>query len=287
MAHIPTTPTPAEDEAQPANTQAPSPRLVPAPAPSFSPGVLFRGRQLLFTLLVLLAALVMVGLGIWQLQRRAQRLASNAHITQRLSEPALTITGPVADPAALEFRRVTVTGTFDYANEIILRNRTRDERPGVHVITPLRISGSDKAVLVDRGWIPYEQTDPQARRAFRGPTTAEVRGIVHASQSPPGGLGPVDPPVGPGRPRLDAWYRIDVPHIQQQTPYPLLPFYIEQSPQPGAPDLPWRSEEDVALDEGPHLSYAIQWFSFATILIVGYTVRAGHVKQPAGKRRQG
>jgi surfeit locus 1 family protein len=93
--------------------------------------------------------------------------------------------------------------------------------------------------------------------------------------------------VGPGRPRLDAWYRIEVSHIQQQTPYPLLRFYVEQSPQPGAPDLPWRSEEDVALDEGPHLSYAIQWFSFATILIVGYTVRAGRVKQPGGTRRQG
>jgi surfeit locus 1 family protein len=196
----------------------------------------------------------------------------------------LAITGPVTDPASLEFRRVTVTGTFDYANEIVLRNRTRDGRPGVHVVTPLRISGSDKAVLVDRGWIPYEQTEPQARRAFRGPATAAVRGIVHASQSQPSGLGPVDPPLGPDRPRLDTWFRIDVSRIQQQTPYSLLPFYVEQSPQPGAPDLPWRNE-DLALDEGPHLSYAIQWFSFATILIVGYAVRAGRVKQPAGKRR--
>ncbi len=221
----------------------------------------------------------MVGLGIWQLQRRTERLARNAHITQRLSEPPLAIAGPVADPAALEFRRVTVSGTFDYANEIVLRNRSRDGRPGVHVVTPLRIAGSDRAVLVDRGWIPYEQTDPEARRVFRGPATATVAGIAHPSTGQPSGLGPVDAPVGPGHPRLDAWFRIDVPHIQQQTPYPLLPFYVEQSPEQGAPDLPWRSE-DLALDEGPHLSYAIQWFSFATILVVGYIVRAARAPIP-------
>lgn len=258
------------------------PQLTPGRGSSFAPGLLFRGRQLMLTGLVLLAAVVMVGLGIWQLRRLAERRTSNAYITQRLAQPPLAISGPVADPSALEFRRVSVSGTFDYAGEIVLRNRSRDGRPGVHVVTPLRLARSDRAVLVDRGWIPYEQTDPQARRAFRGPATATVKGIVHPSAGQPSGLGPVDPPAGPGHPRVDAWFRIDVPHIQQQTLYPLLPFYVEQSPEQAAPDLPWRSE-DLALDEGPHLSYAIQWFSFATILLAGYVVRAARVPAPRSR----
>jgi surfeit locus 1 family protein len=266
-----------EETSGPASVR-PNPHVLPARRTVFSPLALFRGRQLPWTLLVLLAALVMVGLGFWQLQRRAGRLARNAHIREGLAQPPVALTGTVNDPAALEFRHVTVRGVFDYANEILLRNRTRDGRPGYHVVTPLRIAGSDSAVLVDRGWIPYEQADPAARRAFQDHPSAEVYGIAHPSQKQPSSFAPADPPVGANG-RLDAWFRVDVERIQQQTPYKLLPLYVEESPAAGAPDLPWRSE-DLALDEGPHLSYAIQWFSFATILLAGYVVRAGRVVVP-------
>ena len=66
---------------------------------------------------------------------------------------------------------------------------------------------------------------------------------------------------------------MDIDRIQAQIPYPLLPIFIEQSPDPGetAASLPHRSGS-VALDEGPHLGYAIQWFSFAAILLITYAV---------------
>ncbi len=101
--------------------------------------------------------------------------------------------------------------------------------PGVHVIVPLRIAGSDAAVLVDRGWIPYEMSNPEQRKVFQDATGAvEVHGILRRSQPRRSSLSPADPPLGPERPRLDAWYRVEVPRIQEQVPYRLLPVFLEE-----------------------------------------------------------
>jgi surfeit locus 1 family protein len=139
--------------------------------------------------------------------------------------------------------------------------------PGVHLITPLRLSGSGAAVLVDRGWIPLEQSSPEQRRAFAVPGEVVVQGVARLSQQ--NSFGPVDPPLGPDRPRLDAWFRVDIQRIQQQVGYPLLPVFVEQQPAPGDPELP-RRVATTDLGEGPHFGYALQWFAFAIILLGGY-----------------
>ena len=73
----------------------------------------------------------------------------------------------------------------------------------------------------------------------------------------------------PSRLRLDAWFRVNIASIQQQAGYPLLPIFIEQQPAPGDPALP-RRVATADLGEGPHMGYAVQWFAFAIILVVGY-----------------
>src|SRR5215207_8372409 len=130
---------------------------------------LFTGRRLWMTLLVIVGALVLSRLGIWQLDRLAQRRAFNSSLNTRMAQPALQLRDAAMDPATLEYRRVEVRGVYDPTQEIVLRNRALDGAPGVHVLTPLRLSGSDIAVLVDRGWIPLEQADPAARSAFAAP----------------------------------------------------------------------------------------------------------------------
>lgn len=220
------------------------------------------------TLLVIVGALILGRLGIWQLDRLAQRHAFNDSLNTRMAQPALTLAGAATDPDALEYRRVEVRGVYDPAQEIVLRNRELDEVAGVHVLTPLRISGSDAAVLVDRGWIPREQADPARRKALSAPLgEVVVRGIARRSQEDVGG--PKDPPLSAERPRLDAWFRINIDRIQQQIGYPLLPIFIEQQPAIGDPALP-RTVATADLGEGPHIGYAVQWFSFAIILVVGY-----------------
>ena len=246
---------------------------MPLPARKPSP---FRGRWLLATIGVALLCALFLTLGTWQLQRLEQKTASeaNALILARMQEPPLTLSGQPLDPEQANLRRATVRGAYDYSQEIVLRNRTLNEIPGVHVLVPLRIAGSDAAVLVDRGWIPYEMADPDQRAQFRDAVSeVKVSGILQQSQKRPGSIAPADPPLGPDRPRLDAWHRVDIPRIQEQIPYPLLPLYLEEDQAPGEPVRRFpRAAPEITLSEGGHLGYAVQWFAFGGILLGGYVL---------------
>ncbi|HNP70890.1 MAG TPA: SURF1 family protein [Kouleothrix sp.] len=232
---------------------------------------LFRGRRLWATLAVVAGALILARLGIWQLDRLAQRRAVNAAIGARRAEPAAQLNTALAQDATQEYRRVELRGVFDSAQEIVQRNRTLDGAPGVHVLTPLRFTdaqGHQLAVLVDRGWLPQSMAGPAERAAYAAPGgQVALLGQIRRSQEDFGG--PSDPPLSAERPRLDAWFHVDPQRVAQQTGYPLLPVFIEQLPAAGDPALPKR-DPLTDLGEGPHLGYAIQWFAFAVILLVGY-----------------
>jgi surfeit locus 1 family protein len=219
------------------------------------------------TLGVIVILLGLIRLGMWQLDRLEQRRATNALITSRLDLPALSLTGQPLDAVANEYRTVVVTGTYDHSQEVVLRNRSRAGVPGMDLLTPLRIQGSDQSVLVDRGWVPLLEATPERRAQFAVSGTVTVRGIVRPAQVQLSSWGPQD--RQPANGRLDSWFRADVARIDSQVPYALMPFYIEQLPVPDAPDLP-HPQPNIELNEGPHLSYAAQWFSFATILVCGY-----------------
>jgi surfeit locus 1 family protein len=233
--------------------------------------LLFTGRRLWTTLLVIALAALCVRLGFWQLDRLAQRRAQNALINARMNQPAQAIDGAGVDLEDMDYRRVELRGVYDSAHEVILRNRALEGVPGVHVLTPLRLSqgaGAPAAVLVDRGWLPLELAAPEERRAYAAPPgEVVVTGLARRSQA--GAGGPPDPALPAGQTRRDAWFRVDIGQIEQQTGYALLPFFVEQTPAPGDPDLPRRTPP-TDLGEGSHLSYTIQWFSFAAILLIGY-----------------
>lgn len=226
-------------------------------------------RSILLAILVLAAASVMIGLGVWQLDRWRQRRAINAEIQSRLAQAPVDLSEPLAgDPAGLEYRPAVVSGSFDYSQEIVLRNRSYNGAPGVHVLTPLKIAGLDQAVLVDRGWVPLDRSSPEGRTAFQPAGPVEVRGIIRRSKPRPYSFLPADPTASPGAPRVDEWYWPDLERIQAQMPYPLLPVYIEQGPENPEQGLPIAGYS-LDLSEGPHLGYALQWFSFAAILLIG------------------
>lgn len=228
------------------------------------------GPGLLLIVGLVILAPAMVSLGLWQLARLGERRALNAQIGARLDLPPLALTGvPLTNTAELDYRRVTARGVYDFANEIILRNRAYQEAPGVHVLTPLRIADGHAAVLVDRGWIPYDQAAPEVRAAYQTPAgEVEVRGLARLSQPRASPLLPADPTRGPGQPRLDAWFWVDLNQIQSQLTYSLLPVFIELEAEPDKAQLPVPGYE-VDLTDGPHLSYAFQWFAFAAIAVVG------------------
>ena len=252
-------------------------------------GTLFRGRWALMTLLVLALSAMMIALGFWQLGRLTGRRAANAAIERQLAQPPLPLTAATAqglDPKDLAFRRVTVRGAWDYESEIVVRYTSYNGQAGVQVLTPLRLAGGNgEAVLVDRGWIPYQQAEREGRRPFQTEAGAvvEVQGLIHQTQSP----GAADARAAQGGERLDAWSRVDLPAIGRQLPYPLLPFYVERLPAPdGSPGPPFPRGLPERGD-GSHLSYMLQWWAFTVILLVGYLAVVARATDPRAARATG
>ena len=164
------------------------------------------------------------------------------------------------------------TGTWDYDNQIVLSNQTREDgAPGVTVVTPL-VMDDGRAVLVARGGCPISISTPEHWSEYTEPPGEPVVGLIQESQRLPNGAVPTPPPT----PQVE-WYNLTIEAIQPQMPYQLLPVFILQLPEAGrAYDaLPYR-KEPLALDEGSHFSYAIQWFMFAMILGVGYVFYIRH-----------
>ena len=231
-------------------------------------GKLFNRRWWWTTLLVIAGVAVLIRLGFWQLDRLDQRRAFNQRVAERWRETPFDVYHNMIpdDLTQLEYRRVQATGEWDYANQILLTNQSRaDGSPGVTLVTPL-VLDDGRAVLVARGWIPYNQSAAEFWPDYAEPAGAPVVGLIQESQRLPNGEVPTPPPA----PQVE-WYRLAIEAIQPQMPYALLPVFILQLPEDDRPydALPFR-EEPLALDEGSHFSYAIQWFMFALILGVGY-----------------
>lgn len=214
--------------------------------------------------LALVVAGVCVRLGFWQLDRLHGRRDVNARIRVGLTQAARPLSELLAEhPAtALGFRQVAVTGTYDTADEVILYGRTLDGRNGNHVLTPLKPSDGGPFVIVDRGWVPFEMDTPPVTAASPPSGTVTVTGALFPPDAS-GGDVLTSPTVS----------RVDLTQIAATLGEDVLPMYVllaEQDPaQPNGLPRPAPLPE---LTEGPHLSYAIQWFAFATIAIVGLAV---------------
>lgn len=230
-------------------------------------------RWLITHSIVLLALTVLISFGRWQLDRLEQRRTLNANVMQALDQPPTILDGSMIEPTDFHLRRVRVTGTFDNEANIIIRNQQFENQSGVDVVTPLRIAGSDRAVLVNRGWIPRGNVDPppESRRVYDVEGEVTIEGIAYRTETRPNRFAPLDPTPAAGKTRLDAWFRVDIERLQQQLPYPLLPIFVEQTAPTDPDNLP-RQTAGIDLSEGPHLSYALQWFSFAVILAVTYVL---------------
>ena len=243
-------------------------------------------RQWLFAALIVVVAAVCVRLGFWQLDRLAQRRATNARIEARMAADPFRLTGANVSLPDIEYRHVVAQGAFDPAHSIVLANRARNDEPGLHLVTPLKLEGTDQAVLVDRGWIPASDSARPAWAHYDLSGTLEITGIARASRPEPGWSLLADPTRGPGALPLDSWRVLNIESIQTQIPYRLLPMAIEVTgdPQPGSPT----PDPDIDLTDGPHLSYAVQWFSFAAIALIGggLWLRHGLAHPPAVSQQE-
>jgi surfeit locus 1 family protein len=215
---------------------------------------------MLFCAIALVAAALFIRLGVWQVSRLHERQARNALLGAQLHSRSLPLSSLSRDTGAAHFRPATVTGRFDYEHELVVTGRTRQGSPGVELLTPVRVAGSDTAVLVNRGWVYSPNASAVDRPRWREGDSATVAGYVELYAPDASATSSTSDP------RIVR--RVSRSEIASKIPYPVAPFYlvaiggVDTSTHPARRELP-------ALDDGAHRSYAFQWFAFAVIALVG------------------
>ena len=218
-------------------------------------------------LFALAVSLGCIRLGFWQLERLRARRELNAQVMARLAEAPVPLEH-LPRNSTVRFRRVTTTGVYDFANEFVLTSRIRNGAPGVHIITPLRRPGTDTTVLINRGWAYTPDGMRVDLDVFREDSTAIIDGFVDEFAVASGAV---------STPSVErAVRRLDRDSLSARLPYPLAAVLLVQRKDSGEFTAVDRGTpvrvEPPRLDEGPHRSYAIQWFGFAAVGIAGSLV---------------
>lgn len=243
-----------------------------------------RWRTIAFLAASIVLAAVFVRLGMWQLDRLRERRQRNAYLQERLHGAPVPLATLRGTPDEIRYRRVVVTGRPDYAREVVYASRTRDGSPGVYLVTP--VSTSDSSTLVVRGWVyAPDGATVDASRWHEGDSLT-IEGYLDELPMPS-----ARPDSMPGRPGTVT--RLDRVQLERRIGRPLRGVYVMALGDQGAPTATRPARFTLPeLDDGPHRSYAVQWFSFAAIAVVGAGIvlrndrRDRAVQSPAQGARQ-
>lgn len=235
-----------------------------------------RFRTVVGLLIPLASAALFIRLGVWQLSRHQERAAVNRALEARLLEAPVDLATAAADPGDPSWRLVRVTGHFRYDLEQVLAGRTNAGSPGVHLITPLALPGTDTLVIVTRGWVYSPDAAGAELARWREGEYPTLTGYL----LPLAADGPAAPDGGRplrslNRAALSA--RLGAPVAAVRV--------IMTSDSVARADSVPRRLPPPAPDVGPHRSYAMQWFGFAIIALVGGVVlfRRGIVADRANR----
>ncbi len=225
-----------------------------------------RIRRFILLAVVGVAAATALALCAWQLERRSERRLANQVLLANRDLPPTDLTATAPGDSLASGRRVTVRGHFLPQGEMLLRGRAQQERPGLHVVTPFQVAGSSTTIWVLRGFVrsPDAASRPDdLPRPVDGEVT--LAGVLYPI--------PDTDDAGQPLPRHGdtTWRRMDratlLTRVADARPEYLHLVADSVADQPGRltpVPLP-------TLDDGPHLSYAIQWVGIAiAILLFGY-----------------
>ena len=228
-------------------------------------------RWIAALMVVLLFGITCVELGFWQLRRLDQRKKLNAAITSHSHMPIAPVEVVIAQGPVDTwlYRHVTATGRYDVSGEVLLSGRAVNDRPGYDALTPLKLPDAS-ALIVNRGFMPLNINTPGAAQTRPPPGNVTVTGILLPAETK-GLFGQTIPGS-----HLSTIVRIDVRRIREQLAYDVLPVYmlLEKQEPAETGGLPQPESYTPDLSNGPHFSYAVQWFIFATIAVVGFAVLA-------------
>lgn len=233
---------------------------------------LWSPRWLGYLALVLVFAVICSLLGAWQFARRGEARTEIERIDANYDAPAVPITSllPTLDSFDddTKWSPVLIEGHYLVGEQMLVRGRPFNGRAGFEVLVPLQLADGT-VFIVNRGWIPVSddgQTPTSIPAAPAGPVTVAAR--LKAGEVEIEGRTTVDA-IGTGA--VSQLATIHLPEIADRLDRPTYTgaygLVVSESPQPA--DAPFPSARPVR-DEGPHLSYALQWYVFALLGFIGY-----------------
>ncbi len=220
--------------------------------------------RLIPTLATLCLMALFVYLGLWQAGKGERLLAERLLFATRAKLGPLPISGALVDPQALRDAPITVRGRYEFEQGFFVDNRQHNGVAGLHVVTPLKIEGSETRILVNRGWVGW----PNGRKILpKVPTpegVVEVRGIADVPLVKKFLLMPEHAEA-----RTQLWMQMDLPRFALLVQYPVQPVLLLQNRDDAHDGLvrDWQAPEDRV---PMHQSYALQWFGMAAALLVFY-----------------
>ncbi len=229
------------------------------------------------TVATLIALAILIGLGTWQLQRRAEKHALLDQIASRQHAPPAPIEILLATGDYAAHRAATAQGTFDHAAESYVYAPRPNEgaaRPGFKVITPLRLA-SGGLILVDRGWVDERHKSPETRKIGQTEGETEIAGRLRPSSRP----GTFTPPPDIS---TRTFYQRHGVAIAKALELKLASALILEATtrSEGGPE-PLASELNIPDN---HLQYAITWFALSVVLFVVYlSFHAAHGRLKVGR----
>ena len=218
------------------------------------------------TVFAIPSLLVLVGLGVWQLQRLEWKEALIADRMERMNMPAVAL-GAVPEKGwrAFELRAVRARGAYQHDKSVEIVSRTLKGRPGVYVLTPLVLADGSGTVLVNRGWAPPVHARDAAE--FRRPGgVVPVDGFLRAGAK-------TSAWVPDNEPANDIWFYADAPAMAKARGLEnVKPYVLELAPDAasgGGYPIPGQT---ITAVRNNHLQYAVTWFGLAATLVVIYVI---------------
>jgi surfeit locus 1 family protein len=220
------------------------------------------------TILVIIGTFILIRLGFWQLDRLEQRKIFNQNYLEQFSLSRLDLNEfeDKNELVEMEYRKVVVSGFFDFQHEIYLQNQAWDNLPGYRVVTPLVLENNGGIVFIDRGWIGLEDLDQINRINQEYDQLQEINGIIRKSQSGDdfGIRSTIENQNENG-----FYLFINLEQLQSGLGEDIYPIYVQLDGE-NSSIKPFSKLPKIEITEGPHFGYAIQWFFFAGILGFGY-----------------
>ncbi|MBK9441475.1 MAG: SURF1 family protein [Comamonadaceae bacterium] len=220
---------------------------------------------------VLAGLMLFVYLGLWQSGKGDRLQAELAQRAARNQLGAVPVGAALVDAVQLRDAPIQVRGQFEPQHQVFLDNRQLDGQPGLHVITPLKIDGSNTRILINRGWVGWPGGRGVLPEVVTPTSTVHITGLAFVPSHKKFFLMPDHPEAA-----VQLWSRLDMVRFAQVLGAPLQPVVLQQTSADASDKLVrrWDPPEDrVAM----HRGYAFQWFGMALALLVFYLV--AHVRR--------